>query len=87
MLAVTLQVEDKELPTGVDIGPVREGQHQLLQQADGSDLIPVVVVVFPKFTSHVLLNGQPLVGWMAVDEENLQEPVDINAVCQQLAGY
>lgn len=84
-LAVTLQIQDQELPTGVDIGPVGEGQHQLFQQADGSNLIPVVVVVFPKFTSHVLLDGQPLVCWMAVDEENFQEPVGINRAWQQLA--
>lgn len=87
MLAVTLQIQNKELPTGVDIGPVREGQHHLFQQADGSNLVSIVVVVLPKFTSHVLLNGQPLVCWMAVDEENFQEPVDINTVCQELARW
>lgn len=82
MLAVTLQIQDKELPTSVHIGPVRKGQHQFFQQAAGTNLISVVVVVFPKLTSHVLLNGQPLVCWMAVDKENFQEPVDINAVYQ-----
>lgn len=61
MLAVTLQIQDKELPTGIHVGPVREGQHQLFQQAARSNLISVVVVVFPKLASHVLLNGQPLV--------------------------
>lgn len=86
-VAVTLQIQDKELSTGVYVGPVREGQHQLFQQADGSNLISIVVVVFPKFTSHVLLDGQPLVCWMAVDKENFQEPVDINTVSQQLARY
>lgn len=86
MLAVTLQIQDKEFPTGVHVSPVREGQHQFFQQAIGSNLISVVVVVFPKLTSHILLNGQPLVRWMAVDEENFQEPVDTNAVYQELAG-
>jgi len=77
MLAVTLQIQDKELPTSIHIGPVREGQHQLFKQASRCNLISIVVIVFPKFTSHVLLNGQPLVCRMAVNEENFQEPVDI----------
>lgn len=85
-LAVTLQIQDKELPTGVHVGPVRESQHQLFQQAAGSNLVSVVVVVFTKLASHVLLDGQPLVRWMAVDEENFQEPADINAVYQELEG-
>lgn len=86
MLVVTLQIQDKELPTGVYIGPVREGQHQFFKQAARTNLISIVVVVLPKFTSHVLLNGQPLVRWMAVDKENFQEPVDTNTLCQEPAG-
>lgn len=61
----------------IHIGPVRKGQHQLFKQAARCNLISVVVIVFPKFTSHVLLNGQPLVCRMAVNEKNFQEPVNI----------
>lgn len=57
ILAFTLQIQNKELPTGIHIGPVRESKHQLFQQAAGHDLISVVVVVFPKLARHVLLNG------------------------------
>lgn len=59
---VTLQVEHQQLPPGVLVGPVAEGQHGLLQQAAGNDLIPVVVVKLPELAADALLNGEPLTG-------------------------
>lgn len=66
-LVITLQIQNQQFSTSVLIGPVRESQHQLLQGAAGGNFITIVVVVLPELSCHILLNGQPLVGRMAVD--------------------
>lgn len=73
---LTLQVEHQQLPARVLVGPVAEGQHGLLQQVGGVDLLAVVVVELAELAGYALLDGEPLAGRVAVEQEHLQEPED-----------
>lgn len=74
--SLTLQVEHQQLPTRVLVGPVAEGQHGLLQQVGGVDLLAVVVVELAELPGDALLDGEPLTGRVAVEQEHLEEPED-----------
>lgn len=74
--SLTLQVEHQQLPTRVLVGPVAEGQHGLLQQVGGVDLLAVVVVELAELPADALLDGEPPTGRVAVEQEHLQEPED-----------
>lgn len=50
-----------------------EGQHGLLQQVGGDDLISVVVVELAELSGDALLNGKPLASRVAVQQEHLQK--------------
>ena len=71
---VTLQVQDQQVSAGVLVGPVAEGQHGLLQQIGGDDLVSVVVVELAELAGDALLDGEPLARRVAVEQEHLQEP-------------
>lgn len=70
----TLQVEHQQLPAGVLVGPVAEGQHGLLQEVGGDDLVAIVVVELPELPRDALFNSKPLSGRVTVEQEHLQEP-------------
>lgn len=70
----TLQVEHQQLPARVLIGPVAEGQHGLLQQVGGVDLLAVVVVELAELPGDALLDGEPLTGRVTVEQEHFQKP-------------
>lgn len=57
---LTLQVEHQQLSPGVLVCPVAEGQHGLLQEVGGNDLVPVVVVELPELAGDALFYGKPL---------------------------
>lgn len=70
----TLQVQHQQLPPGVLVCPVAEGQHGFLQEVGGHDLVPVVVVELSELAGDALLYSEPLPGRVAVQQEHLQEP-------------
>lgn len=82
--SLTLQVEHQQLPARVLVGPVAEGQHGLLQQVGGVDLLAVVVVELAELAGDALLDGEPLAGRVAVEQEHLQEPDDGGLAAQQV---
>lgn len=70
----TLQVQHQQLSTGVLVGPVAEGQHRFLQEVGGNDLLSVVVVELAELAGDALLYGEPLPGWVAVQQKHFEEP-------------
>lgn len=66
-LAITLQIQNQQLSPSILIGPMRESQHHLFQGVAGGNFVAIVVVVLPELPRHIILNGEPLVGRMAVD--------------------
>lgn len=69
-----MQVQDQQVSPGVLVGPVAEGQHGLLQEVGGDDLVSVVVVELAELAGDAFLYGKPLACRVAVEQEHLQEP-------------
>lgn len=74
--ALTLEVEHQQLPAGVLVGPVAEGQHGFLQEVGGVDLFSVVVVELPELAGDALFDSEPLSSRVAVEQKHLQKPAD-----------
>ena len=69
-----MKVQDQQVSACVLVGPVAEGQHGLLQQVGGDDLVSVVVVELAELAGDAFLDGEPLARRVAVEQEHLQEP-------------
>lgn len=77
---ITLEVEHQQLPAGVLVGPVAEGQHGFLQQVGGIDLLSVIVVELTELPSDALFYSKPLSSRVAVEQKHLQKPAETKSL-------